>query len=34
MKVELIHEYFEFDLPLLEIFDVVAEELLRFKVWT
>lgn len=34
MKVELIHEYFKFDLPLLEIFDVVAEELLRFKVWT
>lgn len=34
MKVELIHEFSEFNLPLFKVFDIIAVELFSFELIT
>jgi hypothetical protein len=34
MKVELVHKFSKFDLPLFEVFDIIAVELFRFELVT
>lgn len=34
MKVKLVHEFSEFNLPLFEVFDIIAVELFSFELIT